>query len=800
MSRTPVAPSLRWLTAPLLLALACSHDSPRDNPLDPKLTPPVELEVTLDDTAGTATLTWTRYQGDQPFAQYQVQRKVKGMELWSTLDSLDSVARTAYLDTIPAPDTAYEYRVAVVNVGGHAALSNMETVTGYTVAAVQLLSAESDPEAGAIGLRWRRYRDPGFAAYELVRRQTGTGRDTTLFVGHSVEDTIFADTTALHEVSYRYSVDVSAAGQQLPGNPLDAQLILPGIAITEARFASHTASCSLSWTPYRGPRFRVYEVRRRSPGLVSRSVATISDRDSTFALDAGLHGNTEYFYQIAVLTEAAEEITSDERRGSFHRLADTWFLDLAPDDFVRLYAEQRDRIAALIANRTSIRLLFFDPNGQVQEEQILLESPVRQINPRCVATAIRADGTRVLSLSARRPGAEVGDCMSLWYIAPDGRVITSVERVFAQELAVPFDISGADLVVGLLDGRGRTDFDNVTVRQDGDLVIQESFDEVPEDWVFPSPESGTGEVVDGRLHQSAGGYTQFSIRPESPIQRQVRVEVDVSVTYGGGGVRLYYSTRTTSGNITVWLRDASVVAYRWVRLGDPASGLESRLPVLLQYPYRLGLEIVDGRLSVAVEHPAFWSSFLVGRVTWAGVVAAGDGLAVMAGAEPYSVLADGDATAPVSWGFPVTEMRTWSVEGDRLPRIGICSVESNQVHYFWARLDVGTGALLWPMEQFAETLGAGMGHRAGELLAPLSFDAGPDGRIFVLDAGNDRIQVFDPDDGYLTQWGQAGDAAGDFEFGAGSSADTFAGSICVDDEGYIYVADVFNKRIQKFAP
>ena len=40
--------------------LAACHDAPRNNPFDPALTPPVELEVALDDTAGTATLTWSR--------------------------------------------------------------------------------------------------------------------------------------------------------------------------------------------------------------------------------------------------------------------------------------------------------------------------------------------------------------------------------------------------------------------------------------------------------------------------------------------------------------------------------------------------------------------------------------------------------------------------------------------------------------------------------------------------------------------------------------------------------------------
>ena len=115
MPRAPVIPPLWWLVGLLLLALACSHESPRDNPMDPQLTPPVQLQVTLDDTAGTAAMTWTAYTGDQPFGEYRVQRKIKGMEQWTALDSLGSATQTAYLDTSLEPDTAYEYQVAVVN-------------------------------------------------------------------------------------------------------------------------------------------------------------------------------------------------------------------------------------------------------------------------------------------------------------------------------------------------------------------------------------------------------------------------------------------------------------------------------------------------------------------------------------------------------------------------------------------------------------------------------------------------------------------------------------------------------------
>ena len=53
-----------WILA--LFLIAC-HSSDRSNPLDPELTPPVQLQVAVDDTAGTATLTWTQYVREAPF-------------------------------------------------------------------------------------------------------------------------------------------------------------------------------------------------------------------------------------------------------------------------------------------------------------------------------------------------------------------------------------------------------------------------------------------------------------------------------------------------------------------------------------------------------------------------------------------------------------------------------------------------------------------------------------------------------------------------------------------------------------
>jgi len=123
----------------------------------------------------------------------------------------------------------------------------------------------------------------------------------------------------------------------------------------------------------------------------------------------------------------------------------------------------------------------------------------------------------------------------------------------------------------------------------------------------------------------------------------------------------------------------------------------------------------------------------------------------------------------------------------------------NQVVYAQSGISL-RGTVAWAEDVFGETLGGLAGGEAGEFLFPISFDVGADGRVYVLDAGNGRVQVFDQSGEYLTQWGREGSGEGEFDFGSGPWAGSFRGSICVDDEGYIYVADVGNKRIQRYAP
>jgi predicted membrane-bound mannosyltransferase/DNA-binding beta-propeller fold protein YncE len=71
----------------------------------------------------------------------------------------------------------------------------------------------------------------------------------------------------------------------------------------------------------------------------------------------------------------------------------------------------------------------------------------------------------------------------------------------------------------------------------------------------------------------------------------------------------------------------------------------------------------------------------------------------------------------------------------------------------------------------------------------LAFDS--QGRLLVTDTGNKRIQVFDTEGNFITQFGTSGAGEGQFSEPVG---------LTVDATGNIYVADTWNKRVQVFGP
>ena len=74
---------------------------------------------------------------------------------------------------------------------------------------------------------------------------------------------------------------------------------------------------------------------------------------------------------------------------------------------------------------------------------------------------------------------------------------------------------------------------------------------------------------------------------------------------------------------------------------------------------------------------------------------------------------------------------------------------------------------------------------------PSDIASDADGNIYVLDAGNQRIQKFSAEGKYLATLGRRGEGPGEMQFPL---------SLDIDAQGYMYVPDMGNQRIQVYTP
>jgi uncharacterized protein (TIGR03663 family) len=84
----------------------------------------------------------------------------------------------------------------------------------------------------------------------------------------------------------------------------------------------------------------------------------------------------------------------------------------------------------------------------------------------------------------------------------------------------------------------------------------------------------------------------------------------------------------------------------------------------------------------------------------------------------------------------------------------------------------------------------------GQFCEPWGLDVGPDGKLYVADTWNHRVQVFSPSGEFIGKFGTFGQISGS----ASSAPAQFYGprDVALDQQGYIYVSDTGNKRVQVF--
>ena len=81
------------------------------------------------------------------------------------------------------------------------------------------------------------------------------------------------------------------------------------------------------------------------------------------------------------------------------------------------------------------------------------------------------------------------------------------------------------------------------------------------------------------------------------------------------------------------------------------------------------------------------------------------------------------------------------------------------------------------------------GKEQGQTNKPLGFSTDKKGRIFIADTGNNRIQIFSSDGGFLNMFGEKGRKEGKF---------SAPQNLTLNKEDRVYIADTKNKRLQAF--
>lgn len=155
----------------------------------------------------------------------------------------------------------------------------------------------------------------------------------------------------------------------------------------------------------------------------------------------------------------------------------------------------------------------------------------------------------------------------------------------------------------------------------------------------------------------------------------------------------------------------------------------------------------------------------------------------------------------LSWSFPAGE----PLAGERNPllrflgfllfRQNVPDAASTDIVVGYAP-DLAARLFPAPVAQGPFALGdqAGLGRAPGQFDSPRGVAVAPDGSVYVVDMRNARVERFNADGTFARQFGGPGRGDGQFwrEAGRGPTG------IAIDGAGFVYVADTWNHRIEKF--
>lgn len=112
------------------------------------------------------------------------------------------------------------------------------------------------------------------------------------------------------------------------------------------------------------------------------------------------------------------------------------------------------------------------------------------------------------------------------------------------------------------------------------------------------------------------------------------------------------------------------------------------------------------------------------------------------------------------------------------------------------KFDTSTNVLPQLITKWGGGLGPGhasspQAQEAGQFRSPWGITLDGSGDVYITDTGNQRVQKFDREGNFVTQWGGFGGGDGQFNFPYG---------VGVDARGSVFVVDSGNTRVQQFMP
>jgi hypothetical protein len=754
---------------------------------------PVLTSVVGDGRGAKIVVTWSPYNGPR-FEAYRIERAESVR--FDTVGQVTDRATGSFSDTSVLPETSYVYRV-VLQAAGLEYVSNLSTAADFSLRPVTLESAILDSITGGVELQWRAYDGQGFVVYQVMREQiTGMGREPELVARlDEIADTVTVIRDLIEGERYGFSVVTITTRDTLVGNQLQLEMRRPRLTGFSAELQHETFAIELNWDPYTGP-FGSYLIIRSSDDE-EIVLARLTNVENTRFVDSTSRGDVTYAYRVEVETPLGERVSTSPVTGiNHHRFQDEWNLDVASDEYLRLSAGP-DTLVALLTSLNRLRLMYFDYETGYLGGQDLGDA-FSGLVPSASSTAIDEDGRRLVSFLLQPVRGDATTVVA--HIGPDGLEYEGDLR--------PFGLTDTGISQEIIDSvKASPPPNRILVSTGVDGAIGKTIildDDTPVDVI----EASDVDVAPRPRIDVTGSWSNPGVVTE--------LRASHITTGTGAWIELGGSSRSTGGHVVRFGRDTAGdlnLSYRPTFI-DPIEGVTYRFgavpsPFVPGLWYRIRLQFRGGVSPLSYQPRYAWgltspdlnhitSSVLVAHAGNVFLTHDGESLRLQTPGEPPIAEVVSPLRSQLSGPSTVSDVALWHPGTGSSALVAACSASEHKV--FFGRLTITKQSKIGRLGSFTKSIGRAINGDPGSFIFPLSAAATEDGTLYVLDSGNARIQVFDGDQNYLTEFGGPGTEPGTFDFGRGTAATDFTGSVAVGPNGKVYVAEVNNARIQIFGP